>query len=180
MILCRNLLYLIPCSLTVFFGVAGWLIVPEKFSELEWMEQLVFVWAGAVSILLAALVPVFLFVAYVVPFLEVPRRSYAVRQEDLNYRRGFFKNVASCAPFRRIHHASTHRLLFERMFNLSTLEVFTAGGRAFRIEGLSPETAEALRDHVLEQISKYQENEQPKGDGGTPKFSGAQDMDCSH
>ncbi len=177
MILCGNLLYLIPCSLTVFLGVAGWLIIPEEFPELEWMEQLVFVLAGAVSVLLAALVPVFLYVAYIAPFLEVPRRSYAVRQEDLNYRRGLFKNVDSCAPFRRIQHASTHRNLFERMFNLSTLEVFTAAGRAFRIEGLSPETAEALRDHVLEQISKYQENEHPKGDGGTLKDNGVQDTD---
>ena len=180
MILCGNLLFLIPCSPIVFLAVAGWLTIPEEFSELEWLYQLMFVCWGAVTIVLALLSPFLLFAAYVAPFLEVPRRSYAVRQEDLNYRRGLFKNVVSCAPFKRIQHASTHQKLFERMFKLASLEVFTAAGRAFRIQGLSPTTAEELRDHVLEQISKFQANENltrnsetlmPDRNHGTDQFS---------
>ena len=156
MIVCGNLLYLLPCSPFVVLAVLGWLTVPEGFSELAWVYQLMFVCWGVVSIVLALLAPFFLFLGYVAPFLEVPKRSYAIRQEDLNYRRGLFKNVVSCAPFKRIQHASTHRNLFERMFNLSSLEVFTAAGRAFRIEGLNPKTAEELRDLVLQQISRLQ------------------------
>lgn len=164
-ILCGNLLYLLPCSPIVILGVLGWLTVPKEFSELAWVYQLMFVCWGVVTIVLALLSPFFLFLGYIAPFLEVPKRSYAIRQEDLNYRRGLFKNVVSCAPFKRIQHASTHRNMFERMFNLSSLEVFTAAGRVFRIEGLSPETSEELRDHVLEQISKFQTTESPDGNG---------------
>ena len=176
MIVCGNLLYLIPCSPIVILGVAGWLTIPEDFSELDWLYQLIFICWGAVTIVLALLTPFFLFLGYVAPFLEVPRRSYSVSQEDLSYRRGLFKNVVSTAPFKRIQHASTHRKLFERMFNLSSLEVFTAAGRAFRIQGLSPNTAEDLRDHVLEQISKFQVDGNIGVVKGAPETNGNQDL----
>ncbi|MCY3886026.1 MAG: PH domain-containing protein [Gammaproteobacteria bacterium] len=103
------------------------------------------------------LVAFLLFRWFVIPFLEVPRMKYAVRLEDINYRRGVFSTKTTSAPFRRMQHAETNRGPLERMFDLASLSVFTAAGLAVQIRGLSPETAEALRDHVLKKISEFQQ-----------------------
>ena len=61
--------------------------------------------------------------------------------------------VASTA-FRRMQHASTKRGALERMFNLASLSLHTAG-MTISIPGLRPEVAEQLRDRTLAEISKH-------------------------
>ena len=154
MVLLRNLfmsLILIPMGIGLFFifqlvdqaGDAG-----EEFQRIA--RYLI---GGGAGLLIAFL----LFQWYVMPFLEVPRMKYAVRLQDINYRRGVFSTKTTSAPFRRMQHAETNRGLLERMFDLASLSVFTAAGLAVQIRGLSPETAETLRDHVLKKISEYQQ-----------------------
>ena len=63
------------------------------------------------------------------------------------------------------------------MFNLSSLEVFTASGRAFRIEGLSPKNAEELRDLVLHQMSRFQVDGVLDMDGESLDGNENQDLD---
>lgn len=105
------------------------------------------------------LVAFLLFRWFVIPFLEVPRMKYAIRLEDINYRRGVFNTKTTSTPFKRMQHAETNRGMLERMFDLASLSVFTAAGLAVQIRGLSPETAELLRDHILEKISAYRLSE---------------------
>lgn len=154
MILLRNLfvsLILIPMGIGLFFifqlvdqaGDAG-----EDFQRIA--QYLV---GGGACLLIAYL----LFQWYVMPFLEVPRMKYAVRLQDINYRRGVFSTKTTSAPFRRMQHAETNRGPLERMFDLASLSIFTAAGLALQIRGLSPDTAETLRDHVLKKISEYQQ-----------------------
>lgn len=159
LILVRNLI----SSLLIIPLALGFVLINLIEQELT-SEYVYWMW-GALSLMgkiVLALLIVYLLVSwFVFPFFEVPRRRYAVRQEDINYRRGLFRTTMSSAPFRRMQHATTVRGVFERMFDLATLNIFTAAGLAFSIQGLRPDTAEDLRNHILQQISRYQQTEPP-------------------
>ena len=154
MLLLRNLfasLILIPIGIGIFFLLQ---VFDQAADAGEVFEKIGRFVVGGGSTLLIALL---LFRWFVVPFLEVPRMKFAVRLQDINYRRGVFSTRITSAPFRRMQHAETNRGPLERMFDLASLSVFTAAGLAVQIRGLSPETAETLRDHILKKISEYQQ-----------------------
>lgn len=159
LILVRNLissLLLIPLVLGFVFI---YLIERELMSEYDYWMWSALAWMA--RIVLSLLIVFLLTSWFVFPFFEVPRRRYAVREEDISYHRGLFRTRTSSTPFKRMQHATTVRGVFDRMFDLATLNIFTAAGQAFSIQGLSPDTAEKLRHHVLEQISRHQQVESP-------------------
>lgn len=154
MLLLRNLfvsLILIPIGIGIFFLLQ---VFDQAADAGEVFEKIGRFVVGGGSTLLIALL---LFRWFVVPFLEVPRMKFAVRLQDINYRRGVFSTRITSAPFRRMQHAETNRGPLERMFDLASLSVYTAAGLAVQIRGLSPDTAETLRDHILKKISEYQQ-----------------------
>ena len=156
MMLLRNLLFslfLIPIGIGIFFMFQ----VVDQLGEAGEVYETTgrFIVGGGSTLLVLFM----LFQWFVMPHLEVPRMKYAVRLQDINYRRGVFSTKTTSAPFRRMQHAETNRGPLERMFDLASLSVFTAAGQAIQIRGLSPETAETLRDHVLKKISEYQQLE---------------------
>ena len=156
MMLLRNLLFslfLIPIGVGIFFMFQ----VVDQLGEAGEVYETTgrFIVGGGSTLLVFFM----LFQWFVMPQLEVPRMKYAVRLQDINYRRGVFSTKTTSAPFRRMQHAETNRGPLERMFDLASLSVFTAAGQAIQIRGLSPETAETLRDHVLKKISEYQQLE---------------------
>lgn len=150
----RNLFHLLWFIPTVVCSVAVWLyldsIEPEGGFH-GWTS----VFQSSIAIGTVVLTPLLPIRWFVAPMIEVPKRKYAVRQEDLNYQRGLLTTTVSSAPFKRIQHASTQQYLLERLFNLATLEVYTAAGQTIRIAGLDPTIAIDLRDHVLNQVSKF-------------------------
>ena len=149
----RNLFHLLWFIPTLVFSVAVWLYMESIEPEAGFQTSTsLFQFSLATGIVV--LTPLLPFRWFVVPLLEVPTRKYALRIEDLNYQRGLLTTIVSSAPFKRIQHASTQQYLLERMFNLASLEVFTAAGQAVRIAGLDPETARDLRDHLLNEVSK--------------------------
>ena len=154
MVLLRNLfvsLILIPMGIGIFFLFQ---VVDQLGDAGEVYETTGrFVVGGGSTLFIVFL----LFQWFVMPFLDVPRMKYAVRLQDINYRRGVFSTKTISAPYRRMQHAETNRRVLERMFDLASLSIFTAAGQAVQIRGLSPETAETLRDHVLTKISEYQQ-----------------------
>lgn len=153
----QNLFHLLWFIPTLVFSVAVWLYVDSIEPEAGFqISTSLFQFSLATGIVV--LTPLLPFRWFVVPLLEVPKRKYAVRLEDLNYQRGLLTTIVSSAPFKRIQHASTQQYLLERMFNLASLEVFTATGEAVRIAGLNPETARDLRDHILNAVSKSRTN----------------------
>lgn len=158
-ILAKNLLHLLWFAPTTVFAVAVWLymdsIEPEAGFQ-GWTS----LFQSSIAIGVMIFVPLFSFRWFVSPVFEVPKRKYAVRHEDLNYQRGLLATVVSSVPFKRIQHASTQQYLLERLFDLASLEVYTASGQAIRIAGLSPKIASDLRDHVLDQVSKVKPNEE--------------------
>ncbi len=78
------------------------------------------------------------------------KRSYALRERDLTYKKGWIFYSITTIPFNRIQHTEVSQGPIERKFSLSTLKIYTAGGSTsdLSIPGLEPEEAQALRDFI--------------------------------
>jgi membrane protein YdbS with pleckstrin-like domain len=88
------------------------------------------------------------------PFINVPKRGYAVRDKDIIYKSGVFWRTVTAIPFNRIQHVEKSSTPLDRRFNLATLQLFTAGGSGgdLKIHGLSADTAESLRTFILNKV----------------------------
>lgn len=85
------------------------------------------------------------------------RNGYSLRERDVIYRRGFIFEKVTVVPFNRIQHVSVERNFLDKLLNLSTLKIFTAGGSGsdVNIPGLQPETATSLKEEISERIASH-------------------------
>ncbi|WP_343856265.1 PH domain-containing protein [Aliiglaciecola litoralis] len=86
-----------------------------------------------------------------VQFITLPYKRYCLREHDLHFASGLvFRKIVS-QPILRIQHVELKRGPIERLFNLATLQVFSAGGAShtFEIPGLNKETADRIRYFLL-------------------------------
>ncbi|HKL40750.1 MAG TPA: PH domain-containing protein, partial [Cryomorphaceae bacterium] len=87
-------------------------------------------------------------------FISIPigyrKRSYALRERDLTYKKGWIFSTMITIPFNRIQHTEISRGPIERKYELSTLKIYTAGGSTsdLSIPGLEAEEAEQLKEFV--------------------------------
>ena len=83
-------------------------------------------------------------------------RKFAVREKDIIYQKGFFRNVTKIIPFNRIQHSEISEGWLSRRLKLQTLSLYTAGGEgaSIKIAGLPKEIAQQLSQLIL---SKTQE-----------------------
>jgi hypothetical protein len=83
--------------------------------------------------------------------LRYRRLAFSVAGGHLRVRHGVLVHREKTIPIARLTHLDVDRGPFERLFGLSSLSIFTAGGRAatFRLPGLRPERAEEIRKEVL-------------------------------
>lgn len=77
--------------------------------------------------------------------------AFSVGATNLSIRHGILVHREKTIPIARLQHLDVDRGPLERLFGLASLSVFTSGGRAatYRIAGLSPARAEAMRTQVL-------------------------------
>ncbi len=84
-------------------------------------------------------------------FFADPKKRFALRENDIHYESGlFFRKIVS-QPILRIQHVELKRGPIERLFDLASLQVFSAGGsmHTFEIPGLAHEQAVAMRKFIL-------------------------------
>ncbi|OUJ19401.1 putative membrane protein YdbS containing bPH2 domain [Methanonatronarchaeum thermophilum] len=88
--------------------------------------------------------------------------GYEVRDDSLYLKRGVFTRVKTIVPYARIQHVDTQRSVLERILNLSTLVVYTAGSRGsdVNIPGLDPEHAENLQKQLKEKTTEFELGEE--------------------
>lgn len=121
---------------------------------------------------------VVLFIVFLVSFIillfwlssvNFKRKGYALRNNDILYRRGILSTTTTIIPFNRIQHVAIHEGVFSRMYQLSELQVYTAGGGGsdLRISGLSKEDAERIKSFLLNKITVLENDntdiEKPSG-----------------
>lgn len=107
------------------------------------------VYGGAVFVLVAAVGGVFAVLRY-------RAFRFEVREDTLFIQRGVLTRVRTVVPYVRVQHIDTQRGPLERLLDLSTVVVYTAGSRGadVSIPGLTPERADelqaSLRDLAIE------------------------------
>ena len=79
------------------------------------------------------------------------KKSYAIREKDIIYNSGLFWRSSVAIPFNRVQHCEVSIGPIDRMFDLSELKIFTAGGASsdLTIEGLRPDTSNRLKDYIV-------------------------------
>lgn len=85
------------------------------------------------------------------------KSGYAVREHDMIFKRGFLFEKTTVVPFNRVQHVSTNRGVMDKMLNLSSLNIFTAGGSGsdVALPGLFPETANSLKEALAARMSGH-------------------------
>ena len=87
-----------------------------------------------------------------------PYKAYLLRDHDILYKTGYLSRRTTAVPKNRIQHVEIRQGVLSRMFKLSKLVVFTAGGNAsdLSISGLKPEVAQQLKEHISKSISIHE------------------------
>ena len=91
-------------------------------------------------------------------YLTYRHSGYAIRGHDVMYQRGVIWRTTTLLPFARIQHSEIHHGPLERLWSVSTLQLFSAGGFAadLTMSGLHHQQNQALRDV----IQQYHNDEQ--------------------
>jgi len=92
-------------------------------------------------------------------YLGFFKKGYAVREKDISYKTGLFWKSKTLIPFNRIQHSEVKQGPFERLFGLSSLRVYTAGGSAsdLSIYGLKQAEANHLKQFIIAKTSADEE-----------------------
>lgn len=92
------------------------------------------------------------------------KKGYALREKDILFKKGIWSNTLTVIPFNRIQHVALHEGFFSRMYHLSELQIYTAGGSSsdLHIPGLPKEQAEQMKTFLLQKISTELEKGTPE------------------
>lgn len=102
---------------------------------------------------------VLLFIA-VMTYLSIifgfKNKVFAIRQKDINYKKGWLWKSRMVVPFKRIQHSEVTQGPIDRIFNLAKLKVYTAGGSGsdLTIPGLKQVEADKLKMLITSKITK--------------------------
>ncbi|MEK6494420.1 PH domain-containing protein [Myroides odoratimimus] len=86
----------------------------------------------------------------------VAMKGYALREQDIIYKTGIINRSQTVIPFNRVQHVGVYEGALLRVFNLCTVEFFTAGGALgdLKITGISKTEGEQLKAYVIQKITK--------------------------
>ncbi len=109
-----------------------------------------------------AIIYISIFIFWILSFglveLGFPRKKYILRQHDLVYQTGYLIQNTTAIPKNRIQHVEIRQSILLRIFKLSRLVIYTAGGSSsdLSISGIKPEEAELLKEHISLSISEHE------------------------
>lgn len=111
-----------------------------------------------VLVAIIAVPAVLILYSLVISKLGFPKKGYLLREKDISYKTGliFYKQIS--VTFNRIQHVEVSQGILAKMFGLSSVKIFTAGGSAsdLSIPGLLTADAQKLKDFISEKISRYE------------------------
>lgn len=138
--LISTLCYSVPIALAITGGWAFQLIPLEGW----------WILAAATGLLLwTSLIGVY-------RWLDASYRGWALRDHDIVARIGVLWRSTMALPLARIQHVETSHGPLERAHGLARLKLYTAGGLTadLTLIGLEGDTADRLREYLVEQIRK--------------------------
>ncbi len=112
---------------------------------------------------------VILFVIYGVGmFIYVKQMVFIVHGSEIVVKKGLINKTEKHVPYRTVTHISMRSGPFDRLFNIGTVEIQTAGGPSSSLESMAEEKLEGIiiyrevRDYILTQLRLFQQ--QQKGE----------------
>lgn len=90
--------------------------------------------------------------------LEFPKKGYLLREKDLSYQKGLISYKLTTVPFNRIQHVEVNQGIMAKLFHLSAVKIYTAGGTSsdLSIPGLPVDDAQKLKAFLSEKISEHE------------------------
>lgn len=149
--------YRMTVTLLFWWPLALLVAVAPVGPELPWLAR------GALGLMVAALGGGLAALAGA----EARRRAYGLRRQDLIYASGLLVQRTTVLPVCRIQHVETISGPLERLFGLVRVTCYTAGGASadLVLAGLPRETAERIRQYLLERIRAGDTGAGEAGDG---------------
>ena len=111
---------------------------------------------GLILAAIIAVIAVLILYSITISVLGFPRKGYLLRERDISYKTGIIYYKQISVPFNRIQHVEVSQGILAKMFDLSSIKIFTAGGNAsdLAIPGLSVPDAQKLKAFISEKISR--------------------------
>ncbi len=94
----------------------------------------------------------------VVSVLGFPRKGYLVRDKDISFQRGLITYRLTTISFNRIQHVEVNQGILAKIFRLSSVKIYTAGGSSsdLSIPGLPAVEAQRLKAFLSNKISEHE------------------------
>lgn len=113
---------------------------------------------GFVLTIIISVIVVLILYAIIITILGFPRKGYLVREKDVSFKKGLIFYKQTSVPFNRIQHVEVNQGVIAKIFKLSSIKIYTAGGTAsdLSIPGLPVEKAHNLKAFLSEKISEHE------------------------
>lgn len=97
----------------------------------------------------------------VIARISFKNRGFAFRKHDVIYRSGAIAITTTIIPYNRVQHAALFEGWFARKFNLTAVEIYTAGGANsdIKIPGIEKQHAENIKQLLMGKILEEQPDE---------------------
>ena len=130
------------CVITIIALIAIPILRDDNFSIYIYLSSL-FIW-----------LIIFTFTGF-----SFKKKKYVFREHDLIYSSGVVFTKSILIPYNRIQHLAVHQGIFSRIYNLASIQFYTAGGSSsdISIKGLSKEDADRWKEFVSEKIKKLKQ-----------------------
>jgi membrane protein YdbS with pleckstrin-like domain len=126
-----------------FILLSSVLLFLQYYIKIEWLVSF-----GSWVLLVTTFLFIVIFLFIYFGFFQ---KSYAIREKDIVYNSGLFWRSSIAIPFNRVQHCEVSIGPIDRLFGLSELKIYTAGGSSsdLSIHGLRPETSNRLKDFIV-------------------------------
>jgi hypothetical protein len=113
---------------------------------------------GFVLAIIISVISILIIYSVLITIFGFPRKGYLVRENDVSFKKGLITYNQTSVPFNRIQHVEVNQGIIAKIFKLSSVKIYTAGGTAsdLSIPGLPVETAHKLKAFLSEKISEHE------------------------
>ncbi len=98
-------------------------------------------------------------------YIYVKQMVFIVHGSEIVVKKGLINRTEKHVPYRTVTHISMRAGPFDRLFNIGTVEIQTAGGSSSSLESMAEEKLEGIiiyrevRDYILTQLRSFQRKE---------------------
>lgn len=111
-----------------------------------------------VVVIISVVIALLLVYSVIITVVGFPRKGYLVRENDISFKRGVITYKQTSVPFNRIQHVEVNQGVLAKIFKLSSVKIYTAGGNTsdLSVPGLPEEVAKNLKAFLSEKISEHE------------------------